>query len=80
MTRISLYQCIMICFDNKELMDAYRRLRGSSFGLPRDALVAAIDEACGRPAVDTKEADEFFTFVKEYVWWRLDPAEREECS
>ncbi len=80
MTRISLYQCIMSCFDNKELMACYRKLKGNSFGLARNAFVVAIDEACGKSAVDEEEALDFFLFVKDCVWMRLAPEEREESS
>jgi hypothetical protein len=67
-------ECVLECFDNRELIAQFNRLYGCSLGVDRRSVIERmIDQATGHepPAVDEAEALQFIDFVYECIWSRL---------
>lgn len=65
---MTFQECVMECFDNRELVEQFNRLHGTSLGV--GGINGAVDEASGK-----READmlAFIEFVRDCIWDRLTP-------
>ena len=69
-------ECVLHCFDNRELVNGFNRLTGCSLGEDhRSQFDKLIDHATGHqpPAIDEAEALLFIAFVDDCIWSRLPP-------
>jgi len=66
--------CVLYCFENRELVEQFNRLFGCTLGvgIPRSSIEAMVDRACGHnPAMREDEAQLFIHFVYDSIWSRL---------
>jgi hypothetical protein len=64
--RVDFERCVLLCFENKELVAEFNRLTGSSLGIDRRSVIERlIDQTCGHepPAIDEQAARRFIKFV-----------------
>lgn len=69
-------QCVMTCFEDKDLMNEYRRLKNNSFGLDtRSNIEKLVDHSTNYDPNNSyqfeQEAREFFEFVWHSVYLPL---------
>jgi hypothetical protein len=69
-------ECVLHCFDNRDLVNNFNRLTGCSLGVDRRSMIERmVDRAAGHepPPLDQDEARLFIAFVYECIWTRLPP-------
>lgn len=67
-------ECVMKCFDEKELVRQFNRLYGCSLGEDRrQTIELMIDKATGNepPPIDEEDARKFIRFVWNCIWLPL---------
>lgn len=67
---ITLEQCIKEACTNKELLEQFDRLAGTSLTKKKAPIEKMIDEHTG---LMKDEWFRFFNFIRDYVWLRLPP-------
>ena len=66
--RMSFQDVVFECFQNRELVREFDRLRGTNVAMRGAPINLMIDKACGKDKADLKL---FFAFVFECVWLPL---------
>lgn len=66
-------ECVMHCFEERELVREFNRLWGCSLGVDqRPPIERMIDQATGHePSINEAEAVRFIDFVLECIWLPL---------
>lgn len=61
-------ECVLACYDNRELVAEFDRLKGTNLMHRGNSLDAQIDFSSGKTQLDLQQ---FIEFVRECVWERI---------
>ena len=74
-TKLGFAECVALCFINTDFVAQFDRLMGCNLSRRGSALDLAIDDATGRPSLESRK---FIAFVYQNVWMRLPAAYRSD--